>query len=91
MSNTDPKKLHQPTTPPLQIRQYDYGWSVIYFGPDGHVRHLVSTDDEVHAFRAARGVVQTYNISGQMLVHTVRGDYLYSIAKLLAEGHHPEH
>ncbi len=83
-------EAHKTRRPPLQIRQFSYGWSVIYYGPDGHVRHLVSVDDEVRAFRTARQLVRMYHLQGDMLVHSQRGNYLYSISKLLDEAtrHH---
>jgi len=84
---TDKKTRHS-ISPLLRLRQYDYGWSIIYYGPNGQVRHLASVDDEVRAFRTAREIARLYHIKGSMLVESHRGDYLYDIGKLLSEGHH---
>jgi len=66
----------------LTISEHDYGWTVVYTDESGHVRHLVSEDSELRAFRSARKVAHIYNLHGKVRVETARGTLYYDIDKL---------
>lgn len=53
---------------PIEVRQYDYGWTVTCFAPDGRVRHVTTADSEIQALRAAHRMVHAYRLSGDILV-----------------------
>ncbi len=77
-------KASQPPKQHLEVRQYDYGWNVTCFGEDGHVKHLLSADSEIQAFRSAHRLVHLYHLSGQILVALQgRPEFLMDVERLM--------
>lgn len=87
MSST-PHKAIPPSGPdhrqwPLQIQLQSYGWSVTYYSPDGHIKHILTTDTKMQALRRARNLVRAYRLSPVVLVIANQGKSQVNVEKLL--------
>lgn len=73
---------------PIEIREYDYGWVITYFDQNGRVKHVISAESEIQAFRAAHRMVHNYRLSGDALVcFGGKGCFVYNIEKLMRTHH----
>lgn len=78
----------KPPQPRLEIRQYDYGWNIVYYDVDGHVKHLLTAENEIQAFRAAHRLVHIYKLSGQARVALLgRPEFLMDVERLMHRNH----
>jgi hypothetical protein len=68
---------------PLQIHHQPYGWSVVYYNADGHIKHVLTVDSEMQALRAARNLVQAYKLPSRLLLTGPKGEKEIDVAKLL--------
>ena len=91
MSTPPSKKpnLSDPSTTrwPLQVHQYSYGWTITYFGPDGHVRHVATAGSEMEAYRLADRLAHIYHIRDTVLIHSNKGTFVRDLDKLMHHEH----
>lgn len=73
------------TVPPntIEVCQYDYGWTIGYHGPDGHVRHTLTAQAEIEAMRSAARLAKTYHVSNQVIVRSFNGEFLLDVDHLM--------
>lgn len=53
---------------PIEVRQYDYGWTITCFGPDGRVRHVATADSRGQALEAAHRMIDAYHLQPTVLI-----------------------
>lgn len=85
MAKENPAKLAEadPVRWPIQISQTNYGWTVTCYNKDGHVRHVLTANSEMEAYRAASSMAKIYRVDAQVLVNSFKGRLTVDLDRLL--------
>ncbi len=67
----------------LVIEELEAGWEVVFYGPDGSVRHVSHSDSEIAALRAAYWIARYYGYKDRVLLKTRLVDHELDLAGLM--------